>query len=196
MIATVIYWTFRRLVELARSASPIGRREDGGDLGAAPRVDGARRQVSRPRCTFADGVVVSALTLVLPAIAWGIATAAGCQLVASCDLAVAAEATRFATPGVKIGLFCSTPMVAVSRAVGRKRALELLLTGEAIDASTARDWELINRVVSADELEDAVSRRSWRGSRRRAHSRCGSACRRSKGGSSSTSTGATSSRDA
>jgi enoyl-CoA hydratase/carnithine racemase len=87
----------------------------------------------------------------------GIATAAGCQLVASCDLAVAAEATRFATPGVKIGLFCSTPMVPVSRAVGRKRALEMLLTGEPIDAATARDWGLVNRVVPADELEDAVS---------------------------------------
>jgi enoyl-CoA hydratase/carnithine racemase len=87
----------------------------------------------------------------------GIATAAGCQLVASCDLAVAAQATRFATPGVKIGLFCSTPMVPVSRAVGRKRALELLLTGEPIDAATARDWGLVNRVVPADELEHAVS---------------------------------------
>ena len=87
----------------------------------------------------------------------GIATAAGCQLVASCDLAVAEESARFATPGVKIGLFCSTPMVPVSRAVGRKRALELLLTGEPIDASTARDWGLINRVVPAGELEDAVS---------------------------------------
>ena len=87
----------------------------------------------------------------------GIATAAGCQLVAACDLAVAAEATRFATPGVKIGLFCSTPMVPLSRAVGRKRALELLLTGEAIDAAEARDWGLVNRVVPADELEDAVA---------------------------------------
>jgi enoyl-CoA hydratase/carnithine racemase len=87
----------------------------------------------------------------------GIATAAGCQLVASCDLAVAAETARFATPGVKIGLFCSTPMVPVSRAVGRKRALELLLTGEPIDAATARDWGLVNRVVPAGELEDAVS---------------------------------------
>jgi enoyl-CoA hydratase/carnithine racemase len=87
----------------------------------------------------------------------GIATAAGCQLVASCDLAVAAEGTRFATPGVKIGLFCSTPMVPLSRAVGRKRALELLLTGEPIDAATARDWGLVNRVVPADELEEAVS---------------------------------------
>jgi enoyl-CoA hydratase/carnithine racemase len=87
----------------------------------------------------------------------GIATAAGCQLVASCDLAVAAETARFATPGVKIGLFCSTPMVPVSRTVGRKRALELLLTGEPIDAATARDWGLVNRVVPADELEHAVS---------------------------------------
>lgn len=88
----------------------------------------------------------------------GIATAAGCQLVASCDLAVAAEGTRFATPGVKIGLFCSTPMVPLSRAVGRKRALELLLTGEPIDAETARDWGLINRVVPADALDDEVAR--------------------------------------
>jgi enoyl-CoA hydratase/carnithine racemase len=87
----------------------------------------------------------------------GIATAAGCQLVASCDLAVAADAARFATPGVRIGLFCSTPMVPLSRAVGRKRALEMLLTGEPIDAATARDWGLVNRVVPADELEDAVS---------------------------------------
>jgi enoyl-CoA hydratase/carnithine racemase len=86
----------------------------------------------------------------------GIATAAGCQLVAACDLAVAAQGTRFATPGVKIGLFCSTPMVPVSRAVGRKRAMEMLLTGEPIDAVTALDWGLINRVVPAEELESAV----------------------------------------
>jgi len=86
----------------------------------------------------------------------GIATAAGCQLVASCDLAVAAERTRFATPGVKIGLFCSTPMVPVSRAVGRRRAMQMLLTGDPIDAATALDWGLVNRVVPADELEAAV----------------------------------------
>lgn len=86
----------------------------------------------------------------------GIATAAGCQLVAACDLAVAADDARFATPGVKIGLFCSTPMVPISRAVGRKRALQMLLTGEPIDASTAADWGLVNRVVPADKLEDAV----------------------------------------
>jgi enoyl-CoA hydratase/carnithine racemase len=83
----------------------------------------------------------------------GIATAAGCQLVATCDLAIASEQARFATPGVKIGLFCSTPMVAVSRAIGRKRALELLLTGRPIDAATAADWGLVNRVVPPDQLE-------------------------------------------
>ena len=88
----------------------------------------------------------------------GIATAAGCQLVAACDLAVAAEGTRFATPGVKIGLFCSTPMVPVSRAVGRKRAMQMLLTGEPIDADTALEWGLINEVVPAEDLEDAVAR--------------------------------------
>jgi enoyl-CoA hydratase/carnithine racemase len=85
-----------------------------------------------------------------------VATAAGCQLVAACDLAVAAESARFATPGVKIGLFCSTPMVPVSRAVGRKRAMEMLLTGELIDASTACEWGLVNRVVPDDELDAAV----------------------------------------
>jgi enoyl-CoA hydratase/carnithine racemase len=87
----------------------------------------------------------------------GVATAAGCQLVAACDLAVASETARFATPGVKIGLFCSTPMVPLSRAVGRKRALEMLLTGEMIDAARARDWGLVNLVVPEDALEEAVA---------------------------------------
>lgn len=82
----------------------------------------------------------------------GIATAAGCQLVATCDLVVAAEAAKFATPGVKIGLFCSTPMVALTRCIGRKRALEMLLTGQAIDAHTAMEWGLVNHVVAADQL--------------------------------------------
>ena len=81
-----------------------------------------------------------------------IATAAGCQLVATCDLAVAAEEARFATPGVNIGLFCSTPMVALSRAVGRKPAMEMLLTGELIDAASAKALGLVNRVVPAAEL--------------------------------------------
>jgi enoyl-CoA hydratase/carnithine racemase len=88
----------------------------------------------------------------------GIATAAGCQLVATCDLAVAAEEAAFATPGVKIGLFCTTPMVALSRAVGRKRALQMLLTGEMVDARTAADWGLVNQVVAAGELCGATRR--------------------------------------
>jgi len=82
----------------------------------------------------------------------GVATAAGCQLVATCDLAVASDEARFATPGVKIGLFCSTPMVAVSRKVGRKRAMEMLLTGEFISAQEALDAGLLNRVVPATKL--------------------------------------------
>ncbi|MDQ6742742.1 MAG: enoyl-CoA hydratase [Candidatus Dormibacteraeota bacterium] len=86
----------------------------------------------------------------------GIATAAGCQLVATCDLAVASETATFATPGVKIGLFCSTPMVALSRNIGRKRALEMLLGGRPIDANTAADWGLVNRVVPSAELDAAA----------------------------------------
>jgi enoyl-CoA hydratase/carnithine racemase len=84
----------------------------------------------------------------------GIATAAGCQLVATCDLAIGSEEARFATPGVRIGLFCTTPMVALTRAIGRKRALEMLMTGAPIDAQTATDWGLINRVVPAARLRD------------------------------------------
>jgi enoyl-CoA hydratase/carnithine racemase len=86
----------------------------------------------------------------------GLATAAGCQLVASCDLAVAAESAGFAAPGGKGGWFCHTPMVAVARNVGRKRAMELALTGETIDAATAAEWGLVNRCVPDSELDKAV----------------------------------------
>lgn len=86
----------------------------------------------------------------------GAATAAGCQLVAACDLAIASDDCRFATPGVQIGLFCSTPMVPISRAVGRKRALEMLLTGEWINAATAVEWGLINHAVPRSQLDEAV----------------------------------------
>ncbi len=82
----------------------------------------------------------------------GVATAAGCQLVAACDLAVASTQATFATPGVRIGLFCSTPMVALTRAIGRKRAMEMLLTGEPIDAVTALAWGLVNHVVPPEQL--------------------------------------------
>ena len=88
----------------------------------------------------------------------GIATAAGCQLVASCDLAVASEDAAFATPGVKIGLFCTTPMVALTRAIGRKRALQMLLTGELVPARTAAEWGLINESVPAPELRATALR--------------------------------------
>jgi enoyl-CoA hydratase/carnithine racemase len=88
----------------------------------------------------------------------GIATAAGCQLVSMCDLAVAADSATFALPGVNIGVFCSTPAVGVARNIGRKRAMEMLLTGATIDAETALAWGLVNRVVAADALDAAVRR--------------------------------------
>lgn len=87
-----------------------------------------------------------------------LATAAGCQLVATCDLAVASETAAFATPGGKGGWFCTTPMVAVSRNIGRKRAMEMLLTGDAIDAQTALEWGLLNRVVKAEKLDEECQR--------------------------------------
>ncbi len=88
----------------------------------------------------------------------GIATAAGCQLVSMCDLAVAADTATFAMPGVNIGVFCSTPAVGVVRNIGRKRAMEMLLTGEAIDASTALSWGLVNRVVPISTLDAEIKR--------------------------------------
>src|SRR5579871_5764770 len=83
-----------------------------------------------------------------------IATAAGCQLVATCDLAVASTEAKFATPGVRIGLFCTTPMVELTRAIGRKRAMEMLLTGDFIDARTAAEWGLVNHVVPPEQLHE------------------------------------------
>ena len=87
----------------------------------------------------------------------GIATAAGCQLVSMCDLAVAADTARFALPGVNIGVFCSTPAVGVARSVGRKRAMEMLLTGAPIDAATALAWGLVNRVVATERLDAEIA---------------------------------------
>jgi enoyl-CoA hydratase/carnithine racemase len=86
----------------------------------------------------------------------GIATAAGCQLVGACDLAVASDNAKFAVSGINVGLFCSTPSVALSRNVSRKRAMEMLVTGEFIDAATARDYGLVNRVVPIDRLDAEV----------------------------------------
>jgi enoyl-CoA hydratase/carnithine racemase len=103
-------------------------------------------------------LMVALTTITQPVIArvHGIATAAGCQLVSMCDLAVAADTARFALPGVNIGVFCSTPAVGVARSVGRKRAMEMLLTGAPIDAATALDWGLVNRVVPAERLDAEV----------------------------------------
>lgn len=104
-------------------------------------------------------VMTAIRTLPQPVIArvQGIATAAGCQLVATCDLAVASEDARFAVSGVNLGLFCSTPSVALARNLPRKRAFEMLVTGDFIDAAQARDWGLVNRVVPAAQLDDAVA---------------------------------------
>jgi enoyl-CoA hydratase/carnithine racemase len=92
------------------------------------------------------------------AVADGLATAAGCQLVASCDLAIASDQATFCTPGVNIGLFCSTPGVALSRNISRKQAMEMLLTGETIDAATAKDFGLVNRVVPREYLDHVVNK--------------------------------------
>ena len=126
----------------------------------------ARARPDRGRAFYTDiigrcaQVMQAIVTLPQPVIAavQGTATAAGCQLVASCDLAVAAREAKFCTPGVNIGLFCSTPMVALSRNVAPKQALEMLLLGEMIDAETACAWGLVNRVVAKDQvLETALA---------------------------------------
>lgn len=130
-----------------------------------------REMRSRTEETFHQAVFAACSKLMLtvtdlpqPVIAkvHGIATAAGCQLVSTADLAIAADSTRFGTPGVNIGLFCSTPMVAVSRAIPRKQVMEMLLTGEMIDAETAVTHGLINRAVPEAELEDAVLKMAGR----------------------------------
>src|SRR5277367_1854952 len=118
-----------------------------------------RRETYQRIFALCSELMLAIVRLPKPVIAevQGVATAAGCQLVATCDLAVAAEEARFATPGVNIGLFCSTPMVALSRAVGRKAAMEMLLTGELIDAARAREIGLVNRVAPGADLRAAVA---------------------------------------
>jgi len=126
-----------------------GRRSD-ADRGQAYFAD------LMARCSTLMQAIVACPKPVIAAV-HATATAAGCQLVATCDLAVAAESAGFCTPGVNIGLFCSTPMVALSRNVSRKHAMEMLLTGETIDAATAKDFGLVNRVVAdGDVLNEAL----------------------------------------
>jgi enoyl-CoA hydratase/carnithine racemase len=144
-----------RVVVVAGAGPAFCAGHDLRELRAEPRREVYERVFAR-----CSELMLKIVRLPQPVIAevHGIATAAGCQLVASCDLAVAAEDARFATPGVNIGLFCSTPMVALSRAVGRKPAMEMLLTGELVDAATAQRLGLVNRIVDRAQLRDAVDR--------------------------------------
>ena len=142
-----------RVVVIAGAGSAFCAGHDLRELRADPRRETYERVFA-----LCSELMLTIVRLPKPVIAevHDVATAAGCQLVATCDLAVAAEEARFATRGVNIGLFCSTPMVALSRAVGRKAAMEMLLTGELIDAATARSLGLINRVVPREELRETV----------------------------------------
>jgi enoyl-CoA hydratase/carnithine racemase len=142
-----------KVVVLAGSGPAFCAGHDLKELRGNPRRDAYEAVFAR-----CSALMLAITRLPKPVIArvHGVATAAGCQLVATCDLAIAAEEARFATPGVNIGLFCSTPMVALSRAVPRKQAMEMLLTGELIPASRAAEIGLVNRAVPAAELDRAV----------------------------------------
>ena len=147
--------TSTRVVVIAASGPAFCAGHDLKEMRATPRkdfYDSLFAQCSR--------FMMSIARLPQPVIArvHGIATAAGCQLVAACDLAVASDNARFATSGINVGLFCATPAVALTRNVSRKRAMEMLLTGEFIDAATARDYGLVNRVVPLDQLDAEVGR--------------------------------------
>ncbi|KIZ48231.1 MULTISPECIES: enoyl-CoA hydratase [Rhodopseudomonas] len=147
-----------RALVIAANGSAFSAGHDLKEL-SAHRNDADRGQASFARIMTACSAMMQAIVnLPEPVIAavQGVATAAGCQLVASCDLALASEQATFATPGVDIGLFCSTPMVALSRNVPRKHAMHMLLTGEPVSAATARDIGLINRVVPAGTERDAA----------------------------------------
>jgi enoyl-CoA hydratase/carnithine racemase len=142
-----------RVVAIAGAGPAFCAGHDLRELRADPR-----RQTYERIFAQCSELMLTIVRLPKPVVAevGGVATAAGCQLVATCDLAVAAEEARFATPGVNIGLFCSTPMVALSRAIGRKPAMEMLLTGDLIDAAAAQRLGLVNRVVPRAGLRDAV----------------------------------------
>lgn len=150
-----------RAVVVAANGPVFSAGHDYGDM--------VERDLQGFRALFARCADMMRLVQALPqpvvASVQGVATGAGCQLVATCDLAVASEEASFATPGGRGGWFCSTPMVAVSRAIGRKRALEMLLTGEAIDAPTAADWGLVNRVVPAERLREETMKLAHAASR-------------------------------
>ncbi len=151
-------------VVLAGAGPVFSAGHDFGDV-AARDLDGVRELLEL--CTDLMRTIQSVPQVVIARV-HGLATAAGCQLVASCDLAVAASSAGFALPGGKGGWFCHTPAVPVARSIGRKRLMELVLTGDVVDAATALDWGLVNRVVpdsSLDEEVDTLLARATRGSR-------------------------------
>ncbi|GAA3856269.1 MULTISPECIES: enoyl-CoA hydratase-related protein [Amycolatopsis] len=151
-------------VVLAGAGPVFSAGHDFGDV-ASRDLEGVRRLLTL--CTRLMRTMESVPQVVIARV-HGLATAAGCQLVASCDLAVAAASAGFALPGGKGGWFCHTPAVPVARAIGRKRLMELALTGDVIDAATALEWGLVNRVVPDEDLDAAVAEllaRATRGSR-------------------------------
>ncbi len=151
-------------IVLAGAGPVFSAGHDFGDVSARD-LSGVRELLRV--CTDLMGTMQSVPQVVVARV-HGLATAAGCQLVATCDLAVAAESAGFALPGGKGGWFCHTPAVPVARSIGRKRLMELALTGDVVDAATALDWGLVNRVVPDDSLDEAVASllaRATRGSR-------------------------------
>jgi enoyl-CoA hydratase/carnithine racemase len=145
-----------RVVILRAQGSAFSSGHDLREVESAGRnADAALAREIFDACVLAMAAVQSIPQPVIAEVA-GIATAAGCQLVATCDLAFASHDATFATPGVNIGLFCTTPMVALTRAIGRKRAMQTLLTGEFVDARTAAEWGLINAAVAAEDLHATV----------------------------------------
>ena len=157
------------MLELTEALQAVGRSAARGVILAANGpvfseghnfgdMAGASLAQARELCAVCTRMMDTLQALPQPVIArvHALATAAGCQLVATCDLAIAADTAGFAIPGGKAGLFCHTPLVAVARNIGRKRALEMAMTGDAIDAATAADWGLINRAVPPDQLEAAT----------------------------------------
>lgn len=149
-----------RVVILAATGQVFSAGHDLKEITAHRGDDDQGRAFFEKTVRLATELMLKITRLPQPVIAEvdGLATAAGCQLVASCDLAVCTDTATFCTPGVNIGLFCSTPMVAVSRAAHRKQAMEMLLTGETIDASTAKDFGLVNRIVPKQYLRQVVDK--------------------------------------
>lgn len=149
-----------RVVVIAAAGAVFSGGHDLKELTAHREDDDRGRAFYEKTMRMCSEIMMTITSLPKPVIAEidGVATAAGCQLVATCDLAICTDTSSFCTPGVNIGLFCSTPMVAVSRAAHRKQAMEMLLTGEAVDASTAKEFGLVNRIVPREYLRTVVDK--------------------------------------